>query len=66
MTKILLALGLYTMGVATGYVWRDRISQARRAKQREERRKGRPWRQEATKNSGILKEIKPQDPPPLK
>jgi hypothetical protein len=36
MTKIIFALGLYTMGLATGYIWRDRISQARHAKRRQE------------------------------
>lgn len=46
-------IGIFTMGVAAGYTWRDRISQARRAKERERRERRRQRAEISTLNYHI-------------
>ena len=41
MSGIIQIIAIFVMGVAAGYTWRDRISQARRARERERRERRR-------------------------
>ena len=41
MGEIFQAIGIFVMGIAAGYAWRDRISKARHAKERERRQRRR-------------------------
>lgn len=38
MGEIILTVAFFIIGLAAGYIWRDRVSKARHAKVREERR----------------------------
>jgi hypothetical protein len=39
--EIIQTIAIFAMGIAAGYTWRDRISKARRAKEREQRERRR-------------------------
>jgi hypothetical protein len=56
MGKIILAIAFFTMGVAAGYTWRDRISKARRAKERERQRQ--LTAENESKTSALLRDLK--------
>jgi tartrate dehydratase alpha subunit/fumarate hydratase class I-like protein len=51
--QIIESIAILIMGIAVGYIWRDRISQARRAKERERRERKRQQAEIITSNYRI-------------
>jgi hypothetical protein len=57
--RIVLTIAIFMMGVTAGYTWRDRISKARRAKEREQwERKRRLAAESEMKTNAVLSELK--------